>query len=302
MLPVLALGPLVLSSCAAPVTHNAAIGPSLSPFTRRYHRAVTSLDKWAVKLPKRNSLPRVPSAAATTLLGTLLMLSPAAAHGTDLTSRASSIASSSFIQAWSLVFVSELGDKTFFIAALLAARASKLLTFAGAAGALALMSVVSVFLGQVFHNIPSSLTGGLPFEKCVAVASFVYFGMKGLVDASRIESDGQGIVDERQEAEKTLREAGGVRKGGWPLVVEAFTLSLMAEIGDRSQMATIALGAAGHPLSVAGGATLGHWCATGLAVLLGGSVITRYLSEWAVQTFGGILFLVFAATTASGMF
>ena len=52
-------------------------------------------------------------------------------------------------QASSLIFVSEIGDKTFFIATLLAARASKLLTFAGCAGALAFMTVVSVLIGQV---------------------------------------------------------------------------------------------------------------------------------------------------------
>ena len=82
-------------------------------------------------------------------------------------------------QAGSLIFVSEIGDKTFFIATLLAARASRLLTFAGAivathphaftspfarchpaapndpsgfcagcAGALAFMTIVSVAIGQ----------------------------------------------------------------------------------------------------------------------------------------------------------
>jgi putative Ca2+/H+ antiporter (TMEM165/GDT1 family) len=71
-----------------------------------------------------------------------------------------------------------LGDKTFFIAALLAARTSKLLTFAGCAGALALMTVISVAIGQIFHAVPASFTRGLPIDDYVAIASFLYFGVK----------------------------------------------------------------------------------------------------------------------------
>ncbi len=90
-------------------------------------------------------------------------------------------------------------------------------------------------------------------------------------------------------------------KGGWPLVAEACTLTIAAEIGDRSQLATIALAAAGNPFGVAAGGIAGHCLATGMAVL-GGSFISRYLSERAIGIVGGVLFLVFAATTAIGLF
>ncbi|KAL3893515.1 MAG: hypothetical protein SGPRY_014177 [Prymnesium sp.] len=253
---------------------------------------------------------------------------------------ASGLADSSFVQASSLIFVSELGDKTFFIATLLAARASKLLTFAGGAGALAVMTVISVIIGQVFHPnpnhtrtltltltltltpiltlhlvttvmcviigqvfhaVPPSLTRGLPLDDYIAVVSFVFFGVKALVDALNIEEDGAGIEEERDEAEDILEQTGVAEKGGWPLVVEACTLTLAAEIGDRSQLATIALGAAGNPLGVCAGGILGHCAATGMAVL-GGSFISKYLSERVIGVVGGVLFLVFALTTAIGLF
>jgi len=226
----------------------------------------------------------------------LIFLAPATAHAT-------SIADSSFVQASSLIFVSEIGDKTFFIATLLAARASRLLTFAGCAGALAFMTVISVAIGQIFHAVPESITRGLPIDDYVAVLSFVYFGIKSIVDALAIEDgkDGEGIAEEREEAESTLAEKGTDRKTGWPLVVEACTLTVVAEIGDRSQLATIALGAAANPFGVAGGAIVGHCVATGIAVL-GGSFISKYLSERVIGITGGVLFLVFAVTTALGIF
>ena len=193
----------------------------------------------------------------------------------------------------------QLGDKTFFIAALLAARASKLLTFAGCAGALAFMTAVSVVIGQVFHAVPTSITRGLPIDDYVAIASFLFFGVKSLLDALEVEDDGAGIAEEREEAEETLATIDVT--GGWPLVREACILTIAAEVGDRSQLATIALAAAANPYGVFLGGTAGHCIATGMAVL-GGAFISKYLSERVIGIVGGVLFIVFAITTALGIF
>lgn len=221
---------------------------------------------------------------------------PTAAHAAAVPA----LGDSSFVPSFSLIFLSEIGDKTFFIAALLAARTSRLLTFAGCAGALALMTIISVIIGQVFGMLPD-VFGGLPVDDYVAVASFVYFGVKSLLDAREVGEDNAGIDEEREDAEKTLEDAGASLKGGWPLVVEAFTLTTVAEIGDRSQIATIALAAAGNPFGVCAGATAGHFLATGTAVIAG-SYLSKYLSERGILIIGGVLFLVFAVTTAFGIF
>lgn len=242
--------------------------------------------------------PRVPGSA---LAGTAaasaaaFLLLPGSAEAATLAGTAASVADSAFVQASSLIFISELGDKTFFIAALLAARASRLLTFAGCAGALAVMTAVSVVIGQVFHAVPTSFTRGLPLDDYVAIVSFLYFGVKSLLDALAVEVEGEGIAEERADAQETLASVDVT--GGWPLVVEACTLTIAAEVGDRSQLATIALGAAANPFGVFLGGTAGHCLATGMAVL-GGSFISKYLSERVIGIVGGVLFLGFAATTA----
>mgnify|MGYP006136556279 CR=1 FL=1 len=245
-----------------------------------------------------------PVPLAATVLGALFVCSPSAAHAAAAltTGLTDTSFSATFLQSSSLILVSEIGDKTFFIAALLAARTSRLLTFAGCAGALVIMTVISVAIGQIFHAVPASLTRGLPIDDYVAVASFLYFGVKSLLDARAIEGDdNSGIAEEREDAEKTLEESGVSLKGGWPLVVEALTLTTVAEIGDRSQIATIALSAAGNPYFVCLGAIAGHFVATGAAVV-GGKYLSQFLSEKGILIVGGVLFLVFALTTALGVF
>merc|ERR1719217_575735 len=236
--------------------------------------------------------------AAAVALGTLLAAAPTAAHAAAV---GVGIGDNAILPSFSLIFLSEIGDKTFFIAALLAARTSRLLTFAGCAGALALMTVISVAIGQIFHAVPSSLTRGLPIDDYVAIASFIYFGVKSLLDAREVGNDNAGIDEEREDAEKTLEEADASLKGGWSLIREAFILTTVAEIGDRSQISTIALSAAANPFGVCAGAIAGHFLATGTAVV-GGAYLSRFLSERGILIIGGVFFLIFALTTALGVF
>ena len=56
-----------------------------------------------------------------------------------------------FLQAFLSFFFSEIGDKTLFIAVILATQQDKATVLAGTFGALAVMTVISVGIGQVFH-------------------------------------------------------------------------------------------------------------------------------------------------------
>lgn len=74
---------------------------------------------------------------------------------------------------------------------------------------------------------------------------------------------------------------------------QAFTLTFLAEWGDRSQIATIALASSKNPFGVIVGGLVGHAMCTGLAVL-GGRMLAARISEKTVALVGGILFLLFA--------
>ncbi|KAI5694444.1 hypothetical protein M8J76_004441, partial [Diaphorina citri] len=79
------------------------------------------------------------------------------------------------------------------------------------------------------------------------------------------------------------------------VVIQAFTLTFLAEWGDRSQLTTIILAAREDVYGVTLGGVLGHSLCTGLAVI-GGRFIAQRISVRTVTITGGIVFLVFACT------
>ena len=206
-----------------------------------------------------------------------------------------------FAQAFSLTFLSELGDKTFFIAGLLAVKFTRVVSFVGSLGALAVMTVLSVLIGQVFHSVPASISNGIPLDDWAAAGLFLYFGVQTLRDAYALPEGAEN--DEELEAKEEVDEIGaGDDDGvGWANLGKTFSLVFAAEFGDKSFISTIGLGAAQNPFGVTAGAILAHGSATGLAVV-GGALLSRYISEKTIGYVGGSLFLVFAGSTLLSIF
>ncbi|CAI5959512.1 unnamed protein product [Closterium sp. NIES-64] len=197
-----------------------------------------------------------------------------------------------FASAFLLVLFSEIGDKTFFIAAVLATRRPNLEVFAGTFGALAVMTVLSVALGRIFHYadelLPAFGSFDFPLDDVASVVLLVFFGLSTLRDAAGMDSKAE---EEQQEAEKAvagLNAAEGT-EGGISLAVLAsvFALVFTAEWGDKSFFSTIALAAASSPAGVVTGAVAAHGVATVMAVL-GGSFLSKYISE--KPTWGALSF------------
>ena len=79
------------------------------------------------------------------------------------------------------------------------------------------------------------------------------------------------------------------------IFLQAFTMTFLAEWGDRSQLATIVLAARENVSAVVIAGILGHSLCTGLAVL-GGRMIAQKISVRTVTLVGGVVFILFALT------
>lgn len=201
--------------------------------------------------------------------------------------------------SFSAIMATEIGDKTFFIAAILSMRNDRMAVFGGAILALIVMTILSTLMGLVLPSlIPRKYT------HIVGGVLFLYFGFRLLLDSRGMEDK---VSEELEEVEEELAEInkkknkamkkkraeengdasvgadveesmGDVlgdgdngakkRRGGgqksvkhapssgmsaagdysgrsWEAVfLQALTMTFLAEWGDRSQIATIALAAA----------------------------------------------------------
>ena len=81
------------------------------------------------------------------------------------------------LQAFAIIIFSEIGDKTFLIAAILAMRHPRLIVFAGAFGSLVVMSFLSAAMGHLLPTlIPRSWT------QFAASVLFLIFGGKMFIE------------------------------------------------------------------------------------------------------------------------
>ncbi|KAI9254532.1 hypothetical protein BDA99DRAFT_548104 [Phascolomyces articulosus] len=208
-----------------------------------------------------------------------------------------------------MIIVSEIGDKTFLIAAIMAMKHSRLVVFSAAFSSLVLMSVLSAFLGHVVPNlIPKAYTDIL------AALLFFCFGARMFYEAYHMEEDNQEEMTEVEEELKQVEdrdkahkleslEVGGMEpedegrsssrfnkmeqaKEGLmnlmqlvfsPVFVQTFVLTFLGEWGDRSQISTIALAAANNVYWVTAGVIVGHTFCTALAVI-GGRMLAAKIS------------------------
>lgn len=232
-----------------------------------------------------------------------------------------------FFASLSVIVVSEIGDKTFFIAAIMAMKHSRCTIYTGAMLALGLMTLLSALLGNIVTKIiPKTYT------YYASSVLFALFGLKMLREGWQMTHADNGS-EEYEEASLTLREqeeknsnannslemgGGGAkldneanynnsksfyfvtrrfvilfRKYCSTVLLQAFLLTFLAEWGDRSQISTIILGARENMVGTVLGGTLGHGLCTGLAVI-GGRMIAQRISVKTVTLVGAFVFLFFA--------
>ncbi|KAL5143693.1 GDT1-like protein 3 [Glycine soja] len=194
-----------------------------------------------------------------------------------------------FFASFSMILVSEIGDETFIIAALMAMRHPKSIVLSGALSALIIMTVLSTGLGRIVPNLISR-----KHTNSAATVLYAFFGLRLLYIAWR-SSDSKSSQKKEMEEKNWMVDKGKLQLGA-SFQDFSFILTFLAEWGDRSQIATIALATHKNAIGVAVGATIGHTICTSLAVV-GGSMLASKISQRSVATVGGLLFLGFSVSS-----
>lgn len=178
------------------------------------------------------------------------------------------------ISAFSLIALAEIGDKSQLVCMTLAARHRHWPVLLGAILAFMLLNLLAVLFGAgISAWIPERMMAGL-----VALL-FGGFGLHALV------SSGDGDCEEVE------------MRPGRSIFLTTLLLILVAEFGDKTQLAVAGLAGSLDPLAVWIGATAALVLVSALGVWAGRTLLQRVPSHW-LQRAGGVLFLLFAAAAA----
>ena len=178
--------------------------------------------------------------------------------------------------SFGVVFVAELGDKSQLMALTFATRFRALPVLIGITAATAVVHAISVGVGYL-------LDAALPtfWISVAAAVAFVAFGLWTL--------RGDALSDDEQE------KASGTKRSA---VLAASVAFFLAELGDKTMLATITLATqypgAGGATGVWLGSTVGMVAADGLAILVG-RALGRNVPEKAIRIGAAVLFFAFGA-------
>ena len=177
---------------------------------------------------------------------------------------------SAFLLSFGVIFVAELGDKSQLMAMAFAARYKALPVLIGISIATAVTHAMSVALGAI-------VGARLPTDAIAIIAGIAF-----LVFAVWTLRGDELTEEESHAAQKNTRNA----------VVAASVAFFLAELGDKTMLATITLATKEGVVGTWLGSTLGMVSADALAILVGYHLGSR-LPEKTIRYGASILFVVF---------
>ena len=178
-----------------------------------------------------------------------------------------------------LIFVAELPDKTMIATIVLSSRYRPLPVWVGAAVAMVVNAAVAVLAGRLLELLP---------HRWVEAVVAVLFAAGSLYLL---------LVKEEVETHEGEEEAEKVRSGR-RIALGAFTVIVIAELGDLTQILTANLVARYHnPLSVFVGSATALVTVMGVGVL-GGRALLRVLPLATIRRVAGVVLAGFAIFSA----
>jgi putative Ca2+/H+ antiporter (TMEM165/GDT1 family) len=184
-----------------------------------------------------------------------------------------------FLLSTAVIFVAELGDKSQLMAMTFAARYRTRDVLIGITAATALVHLASVGIG---HFVGDAFEGAQGTIQVVAGVAFLAFALWTL--------RGDELTEE--EAEKARRSSGLA-------IVAVGTAFFLAELGDKTMLATITLATQEGWFGTWVGSTLGMVAADALAIIVG-AVLGRRLPEKAIKYGAAGLFAIFGMLLVAG--
>jgi putative Ca2+/H+ antiporter (TMEM165/GDT1 family) len=180
------------------------------------------------------------------------------------------------IVSFLVIAIAELGDKSQLLTIALAAKYPMEKVIYGVFSATAALMLIAVLVGGMIQRLVPMI-----FISILAGAFFIIYGLIIIAPIKKGEK--------KEESEKVIRSSDPF----W-IVFGSFFL---AEIGDKTQLATFAMTAKyGTPIQIWIGATLGM-VLVNLFGLVIGNVLKNYLPEKAIDYLSGGVFIVFGALT-----
>ncbi|CBI27052.3 hypothetical protein VitviT2T_000252 [Vitis vinifera] len=211
-----------------------------------------------------------------------------------------------FTKSLAMTVLSEIGDKTFFAAAILAMRHPRRLVLSGCLAALIVMTIFSVVVGWAAPNLLSR-----KWTHHITTLLFFGFGLWSLWDGFKEDGEAEELAEVEAKLNADWKTNTSSAKGDSkdddelkkqrrpilmqffsPIFLKAFSITFFGEWGDKSQLATIGLAADENPIGVVLGGIIGQALCTTAAVL-GGKSLASQISEKFVALSGGVLFIVF---------
>ena len=173
-----------------------------------------------------------------------------------------------------LIFAAEIGDKSQLVCMVLATRHRAMPVILGAVSAFALLNALAVIFGMAIAN-------WLP-EIYISLAVAILFAIFGIQALRFKEDQGSSKIEERNNHS---------------IFLTTLLLITVAEFGDKTQIAVVALSSTSIPLAVWAGATIALATTSALGVWAGRTILQKIPSNL-LHRISGIFFILFAIYAA----
>jgi putative Ca2+/H+ antiporter (TMEM165/GDT1 family) len=173
--------------------------------------------------------------------------------------------STTAMASFALIAAAEMGDKSQLVCMVLASKHRAMPVLLGAIGAFALLNTLAVVFGV-------AIASWLP-DTVVALTVGLLFAAFGV----------HSLRWQKEDENELIKE-----KSGHGIFFTTFLLITVAEFGDKTQLAVVALSSTAAPLAVWLGSTFALALTTALGILAGRTVLQKISLVWLHKISGSI--------------